>query len=108
MRTGVLKPWNPRLGGTPDVEVDAIALSNSTVYIGGIFGSVGHQRRQNLAAVHLSSAVPLPWSPKVGELTPDFGVRALAIGQSTVIVGGGFQSVGGFEQRFLAVFPLTK
>jgi hypothetical protein len=107
LRTGALRTWNPQLGGTPDVEVDAIALSSSAVYIGGVFGSVGSQARRNLAAVELSSAAPLPWSPTVGQLSPDFGVQALVVGPSTLFVGGGFESVGGFEQSFLAAFPST-
>jgi hypothetical protein len=107
LRTGAVRPWNPRLGGTPDVEVDAIAVSNSIVYIGGVFGSVRSQPRRNLAGVRVSSAVPLLWSPRVGELTSDFGVRALAVGPSALFVGGGFESVDGFEQRYLAALPLA-
>jgi hypothetical protein len=103
IRTGALTPWNLRLTGT-DVEVDAIATSDSTVYVGGVFSKASGRRRSNLAAVRLDSGRPLPWAPRVGEQSPDFGVRALALGPSALFVGGGFESVGGFEQRHLAAF----
>jgi len=50
--------WNPQV--TPSV----LALSGSTLYLGGAFSPVAGQSRQNLAAIDVETAALLPWSPR--------------------------------------------
>src|SRR5689334_22843073 len=57
--TGDLLSWNPDVNG----RVYAIAVSGSTVYLGGLFSTVGGQPRSNLAAVSSTTGAPTSWNP---------------------------------------------
>jgi len=62
-----------------------IAVSGSTVYVGGGFTSVGGQARNRLAALDASTGNATSWNPNA-----DSWVNALAVSGSTVYVGGEF------------------
>ena len=80
--------WNPNANGT----VKALALSGSTVYAGGEFGSIGGTVRNRLAALN-SSNEPTSWNPNAS--TAASAVNALAVsGTSIVYVGGSFETIG--------------
>ena len=57
--SGQLTAWNPEVNG----YVYALAVSGSTVYMGGTFESVGGEPRTRLAAVDAVTGVPTSWSP---------------------------------------------
>lgn len=96
--TGVLTPWNPRLG-TANL-VDVLASSGGVIYVGGVFDLINAvvipgtglrgEGRRNLAAVDTGTGLATPWNPNVlnGE------VMTLSITGSVVYAGGSFDQVG--------------
>jgi hypothetical protein len=92
--TGDLLAWNPNVQGT----VFAIAISGSTVYLGGSFTSVRTQTRTNLAAVNATTGAILPWNP-----TTNGPVRELEIGPNgSIFIGGSFTRVSGASRQRIA------
>lgn len=101
--------FNPSATGTlGNGVVDALAISGSTLYVGGSFNTIGGQPRDNIAA--LSLGVPLD-----GVAVPTFNpkpsrsgcaacgsVAALAVSGSTVYAGGLFDTIGGQKRNYLA------
>jgi hypothetical protein len=111
-RTGSVTTWNPALksivhdtvaphtiyGITPIVRVQAMAVSGSTLYIGGMFDSVQGEPRARLAAFDLSTHTLLPWNPRVTGRT----VTSLASSDGIVYAAGYFSAVGDSIRRFVA------
>jgi beta-propeller uncharacterized protein DUF5122 len=101
--SGAATPWDPDVRGDwqsvngDGSLVDAIALRNGTVYLGGIFRSVGGTPRLALAAVSSSSGAPTAWNP-----TPWGAVTTIAASGQVVYVGGRFISAGGVQRRNIA------
>jgi hypothetical protein len=90
--TGVVAPWDPN----PSGYVTALALRGNTIYVGGVFRTVGGQPRDALAAVEGSTGATLPWNPNAEWLGAHAVPRhALAILDSTVYVSGRFAWIGG-------------
>jgi hypothetical protein len=90
-----LQPWDPNAGDT----VRALAVSGSTVYVGGAFISIGGAPRNRLAAIDTDGSLQ-SWDPNVGGVSPS--VLALAVIGSTVYAGGTFTSIGGITRNRLA------
>jgi trimeric autotransporter adhesin len=96
--TGLLMPWDPKLG-TANL-VNALASSNGVVYVGGVFELVNAvvipgtglrgEGRRNLAAVDATTGIATPWNPNVF----DGEVMALGVADSLVYAGGSFDQVG--------------
>ncbi len=94
--------WNPKANGA----VNAIVVSGSTVYAGGIFTEIGGSLREHLAAVcatakcegEVPAGTATAWNP---ELT-GAGVFALAVSGSTVYAGGEFTKVGTTARKDIA------
>jgi hypothetical protein len=80
---GTLSSWNP----APSDSVSALAVSGSTVYVGGGFGSVNSESRPYLAAVNDDGTLN-SWAP-----VADHVVNDLVVSGSTVYVGGYFGSI---------------
>ncbi len=87
---GTLLSWNPDIQGDGYTAVHAATIVGDTLFIGGMFTSVGGVARQNLAAFDLSGGSPvlLPWNP-----APDLEVGALQADGTTLYVGGSFSTV---------------
>jgi hypothetical protein len=83
--TGTATAWNPNVNNW----VFALAVSGSTVYLGGdFFGSSavnGSVTRNFAAAVDASTGTATAWDPNASS-----GVRTLAVSGSTVYLGGLF------------------
>jgi trimeric autotransporter adhesin len=101
-RTGAVTAWDANVASCTDcgaTQVKALAVSGSTVYLGGWFTSVHGQERSGLAAVDARTGAVLPWHPAViGD------AMALAASGSMVYVAGSewvgdnvFTAVGGFD-----------
>ncbi len=95
--TGAATAWNPdaTYSGRPNVR--ALAVTDSVVYVGGVFTSIGGQPRSGLAALDRRTGLATAWNP-----APDGFVRCLALYDSAVLVGGVFGEVGGREDWMLA------
>ena len=65
-------------------SIDAIAVSDGTVFIGGFFETVAGESREGLAAVNASSGALRDWNPGVDHF--EFS-RAIAVDGDTVYVG---------------------
>ena len=97
-------PFDPDVNG----PVRALALTGSTLYLGGQFQNINGalaallKPRNNLAAVDATTGLGLPWDPNA-----DGRVNALAFGGDTVFAGGEFATVNGSTSRLrLAAFDV--
>jgi len=95
--------WNPNgnftfhdnsLGFT---GVMALAVSGSTVYVGGDFTAIGTQSRKGIAAVDAVSGAVTGWDPS----TNNGWVHGIAVIGSTVYLGGHFGTLGGQPRLYL-------
>jgi hypothetical protein len=87
-------------------RVETIVVSGDTAYLGGSFTSVrpsgdplgtGEVARNGAAAVDITTGDLLPWNPNVTGT-----VQTIAVGGSTVYLGGVFSKVGGKNHKNLA------
>jgi hypothetical protein len=90
---GSLSSWDPN----PDGLVNCLAVSGSTVYVGGYILHVGGQPRTGLGAVDAVTGAATSWNPNAGGI-----VYALAVSGSTVYAGGGFTTMGGQTRHNIA------
>lgn len=98
--TGALTPWNP---DTDYGTVQALLVSGNTVYAGGVFNQIGGQVRKSLAALDAVSGAATAWDPHPTEWDViDPRIRAMALCDSLLIVGGSFGSIGGQPRICLA------
>ncbi len=102
--TGLLTAWDPNAnGGIVNAGVvNAIAVSDSTVYVGGNFTRIGGQPRNNIAALDASTGNPKLWNPDA-----NFSVTALVVYSSRLYVGGLFTSIGGQIRNNIAALDTT-
>ena len=98
--SGLATAWNPNAAGT-NLYVTALAVSGSTVYVGGELTSIGGQPRNHIAALDATSGVATSWNPNADGL-----VNALAVSRWSVYAGGDFHSIGGQARQGLARFSL--
>lgn len=61
--TGALTAWNPNAIGGFSPGILALAVSGSTVYVGGQFTVIGGQLRNNIAALDISTGSATAWDP---------------------------------------------
>lgn len=89
--------WNPSVtGGDPTIRT--IAVSGTTVFVGGNFSAVDGYSRDNLAAINaLSGEVIDNWVCNTNSY-----VFTLAASGSVLYTGGLFTSIGGTNRNFLA------
>jgi hypothetical protein len=94
-------------------NVQALAVSGTTMFVGGSFTSVGGQARTNLAAVTAGGptdgTVVAGFDPKPsqGTCTGCASVYALTASGPTVYVGGLFTVIGGQPRTHLAALNAT-
>ena len=88
--TGDVTSWNPGASGSSTPLVDTLALSadDSTLYVGGSFGTLGGAGQIDAGAVSTSTGANTGWDP--GFYSGGGGVSAIAVGSSYVYVAGGF------------------
>ena len=87
-------------GGTATVY--ALAVSGSTVYAGGYFGSIGGQPRASIAALSIADGSATSWDPSGHYFTGPAVVETLAVAGSTVYAGGVFTTIGGQARNNVA------
>lgn len=85
-------PWSP----TVDEAVYSLALSGTTLYIGGVFQNVNATKKPWLAALNTTTGALTGWSPEL-----DGPVFAMGITGTTVYVGGQFFTINGSLRSYL-------
>ena len=78
-------------------NVNALATSGTTLFLGGTFSMVGGVGRANAAAVNVGTGALLPWNPVVNGQVAQF-----SIARGFVYLRGSFSSVGGGARTRLA------
>ena len=65
-------------------------LSGTTLYVGGLFSSIGGQSRSRIAGIDISTG-------QVTDFNPDASsdVSTMLLSGTTLYVGGSFSSIGG-------------
>jgi len=108
--TGALLPWNPNPQDASGARVEALAISGSTVYVGGKFLEIGGLGIKHLAAVDASTGAVSPaWTPNPGinegEYIDHRGpyVSTIIVRDGVLYVAGAFRRIGGVARRGLAV-----
>jgi len=104
--TGTATSWDPNANGT----VNAVAVSGSTVYIGGFFSGAtainGNLTRNRIAAIDATSGTATSWNPNANS-----AVNAIAVSGSTVYIGGQFNGAtainGNLTRNRLAAIDAT-
>jgi hypothetical protein len=76
-----LTSWSPN----PDGAINTIAISSSSLYVGGLFNEIQGEQRLNLASFNLQDNSLTSWSPN-----PDGAINTIAISSSSLYVGGLF------------------
>ena len=104
---GKATAWNP----TANKAVNALAISGSTVYVGGEFTKIDVETtRERLAAIcatancegEVAAGKPTAWNPKANGI-----VERLAISGSTAYAGGAFTKIGTEPRERLAAICAT-
>jgi hypothetical protein len=83
----------------PDASVQALALENNTLFVGGCFDALSGSPRPFLGAIDLDTETLTSWSPK-----PNGAVNALMVKQDKIYVGGNFSVISGERRSGFAVF----
>jgi len=100
---GALTSWNPNVNGSPlQGTVHALAISGTTIYVGGEFTSVSSTTRNRLAAVGITDGALTSWNPNTNNT-----VETLAISGSTIYTSGSFTAVSGTTRNNLAAVGIT-
>ncbi|HEU0194571.1 MAG TPA: hypothetical protein VFQ71_10255 [Gaiellales bacterium] len=99
LSTQSLLPWDPNTSGT----VQAVAVSGSTVYLGGSFGTVGGKSHKDIAAVDATTGAPIAsFKAKTnGE------VLTIQATSGNVYAGGNFTTMDGTTVGYLAAVDAT-
>ena len=87
-------------GGTATVY--ALAVSGSTVYAGGYFGSIGGQPRASIAALNIADGAATNWDPSGHYFSGPAVIETLAVADSTIYAAGVFTTIGGQTRNNLA------
>ncbi|MEE8399226.1 MAG: chitobiase/beta-hexosaminidase C-terminal domain-containing protein [Desulfobacterales bacterium] len=98
--TSTATPWDP----DADDSVNALLLSGSTLYVGGSFTEVGGSPRSNIAALDtaVDTGAASAWDPQADAVSGISTVNALALFDTTLYVGGTFDTIGGESRNNIA------
>ncbi|MBI5711724.1 MAG: T9SS type A sorting domain-containing protein [Candidatus Eisenbacteria bacterium] len=98
--TGVPTSWDPQLGPRSETyvpDVTSLALTDSTIYVGGWFQLIGAQERYRIAEIARETGAVTAWNPRA-----DYAPEALAVSGRVVYAGGRFTMLGWQRRRNLA------
>ena len=97
---GALLPWSPAVDGS--VEAMSLAADGKSLFVAGVFGTVGGLGRSNLAQVDATTGAASGWHPSTNGK-----VYALVATASSVYIGGTFTQVDGVPRAELAAISTT-
>lgn len=98
--TASLTAWNPNVsdGQTQNYSiVYSIVVNGSIVYVGGEFGSISGQTRNNIAALDATTGAATVWNPGANE-----PVFCITLSGSKIYAGGWFTNIGGIGRNRIA------
>jgi len=90
---GYVTPWDPapeRSGGSPG-RVWALAASETTLYVGGSFQTIGGAFRHGIAEVEIDTSLATGWNPDAGIAGTVYAIETVG---GIVYAGGYFDSLG--------------
>lgn len=108
LTTGSATSWDARITNRvrqywePPPEVMTLMVRDGTVFIGGMWDSLGGQPRSGLGSVSATSGTVTSWDPGPAGGFPYSYVRALAARGDTIYVGGFFTTMNGAPRMCLA------
>jgi hypothetical protein len=98
LNTNTVLPWDPNVTGIYyNINVNGLVPSGEQLLARGSGLFVGTRVRNNAAALDMNTGIVTDWDPDV-----DGVVNTLAMGDSTVYLGGEFTDVGGAPRTDLA------
>jgi putative pyrroloquinoline-quinone binding quinoprotein len=93
--TGVATAWNPIVWSHWGWSfVNCLAVSGSTVYVGGEFEDIGAQPRNGVGEIDAITGAATAWNPNPSWLYQP-SVGELVVNGGTVYASGNFSSIGG-------------
>ena len=103
--TGSATDFDPgSSGGLFGTAVRAIALTSSTIYVGGTFANIGGCARNNIAQLNPASGACVPnWNPNADNSVYAFSVD----GSTTLYVGGNYFHMGGQIRNMLSAVDMA-
>lgn len=105
--TGELLAWNPTCTGGSE-GVKAIAVTSTTVYVGGDFTQCGTKPRNCIAALNKTDGIAGSWNPNAqNPITTVPVVNALAVVGNVLYAGGDFTTIGARSRARLAALSAT-
>jgi hypothetical protein len=102
--------WDPNgYVGVQGGNVNALLLHDGVLYAGGDFTSAGGAARNWLAAFDMTTGTLLPWEAGLGCTGSGCtgAVRALAMGDGVLYIGGSFTTAGGQPRGKIAALDLA-
>jgi hypothetical protein len=96
----LVQAWDPVI----TARVKALAISGSTVYIGGAFRAIDGTTRNRLGAVRLIEGTVLPWNPDANN---DVYAIDVSDNGTRVFAGGPFSTINGKDHYSLAMLNTT-
>jgi len=94
--------WNPNVDQVPEnwlhpPGVADLKLAGDTLYVGGIFTTIGGQQRNALAAIDLQAHAVTAWMPQVVSFSTSQPaiISSMQLRGTTLYVCGEFRSLGG-------------
>jgi hypothetical protein len=100
---GSVTSFNPNAQGFNGglATVYALAVSGTTIYAGGYFGSIGGETRNGLAALNATDGSATSWNPRASYGAGPAIIETLAVSDATVYAGGVFDTIGGAARNNL-------
>jgi hypothetical protein len=95
----------PSLEVAHNASAAALALSGSTLYVGGHFSAISGVARSGVAALNTSDGSLQSWNP--GPSAGVASVETLAVSAGVLYVGGSFTEMGGQPRASLAAFTTS-
>ncbi len=106
--TGVVTSWDPDPSNSAQgTSLFAIAVSGSTVFVGGEFTRIGGQQRKCIAALDAITGNATSWNPNPSFITGSPRVHTLAVNGTNVYVGGWFDFIGGQSRSVVAALDVA-
>lgn len=95
VKNNTVSEWNP----SPNNKVEAIAVTEDKIYVGGYFTQIAGATRNYLAVFDKTTGALLGWDPNPNDI-----VFAIATDKTDVYVGGRFNAIANQNRLHLASF----